>query len=118
MTLVKHYNVTMDEDHNQFKITCQCCTGFVTCSVMSRELIYITFVHSVISNLGIYHEELVTEKLCFQCPVRTKIQRMYHNVLTEVNGNNKYLMCPNLQYNNFEVLHSAIELDKADLVRV
>ena len=32
VTLVKHYNVTMEEDDNQFKITFQRFRGFVTCS--------------------------------------------------------------------------------------
>ena len=32
VTLVKHYNVTMVEDDNQFKMTCQKFNCFVTCS--------------------------------------------------------------------------------------
>ena len=39
--LVKHYNVALEKNDNQFKITCQFCNGFVTCSGISRELIYI-----------------------------------------------------------------------------
>ena len=31
--LVKLYNVTMEDDDNQFKINLQRCNGFVTCSV-------------------------------------------------------------------------------------
>ena len=48
----------MEEDDNKLKITCQCCNGFVTCSVRSEEMFYITFIHSGMSTLGIYPEVL------------------------------------------------------------
>ena len=81
VTLVKHYHVTMEEDYNQFKITCQCCNGFVTCYGVNVELIYITFLHAIISTLGIYPEELILEIFFYQCPVRTKMQHMYQKLL-------------------------------------
>ena len=37
--LVKHYNMTMEEDDNQFKRTCQFFSGFVTCAGISGELL-------------------------------------------------------------------------------
>ena len=61
LPLVKQYNATMKEEDNQFKITCQCCNDFVTCSGMSGELLNITFIHSRISTLGIYPEEFAPE---------------------------------------------------------
>ena len=56
--LVKQYCVTMEEDDNKFKITCQCCNGFVTCSGMSGELIYITFLRDGFSTIGLYPEDI------------------------------------------------------------
>ena len=56
---VKHYFMTMEEDGNQFKIICQCCTVVVTCSGRSGELLYITFIRSIMSTLVIYPEDLV-----------------------------------------------------------
>ena len=73
--LVKHYFVTTEEDYNQLKITYQHFNGFVTCYGRSGELLYITFLHSEMSTFGPYPEELVPEKLYFQWPARTKIQR-------------------------------------------
>ena len=40
---------------------------------------------------------------------------MYQNMFKEVNGDQRYLIFPDLLYNNFEVLGSEIPLDKADL---
>ena len=44
------------------------------------------------------------------------MQRIYHRLLKEVNGNHKYLRFPYLLDNNFEVLLSDITMDKVDLV--
>ena len=44
------------------------------------------------------------------------MQCMHEKILKEVNGDHKYLMCKYLQYNSFEVIYSAIELDKVYLV--
>ena len=41
---------------------------------------------------------------------------MYKNTLKEVKGNQKYLIFPDLQDKNFEILRSAIILNKVDLV--
>ena len=35
VTLVKHYHVNFYNHNKKFKITYQCCNGFVTCSVRS-----------------------------------------------------------------------------------
>ena len=67
------------------------------------------------SNLGLYPEELDPEKIYFQWPTRTKIQRLYQDILREFNGDQKYLRCPDLQDNSFEVLSSEITQDKIDL---
>ena len=40
---------------------------------------------------------------------------MYQKLLKEGNGDHKYLRCRYLQYKNFEVMSSAIALDKIDL---
>ena len=82
---------------------------------MIRELIYIIFLHSGISTLGLYPEEIVSKHFFFQWPARTKILCMYQNMFKEVNGDQRYLIFPDLLYNNFEVLGSEIPLDKADL---
>ena len=73
----------MEEDDNKFKITCQCCNGFVTCKGRSGELIYITFLHYGLYSIGLYPEELDPENVYFQWPARTKIQQMYHDILKE-----------------------------------
>ena len=63
VTLVKHYNKTLEDYDKQFKITLQRCNGFVTCSGRSRGLLYITFLRAGISTLGQYPGELVPEIL-------------------------------------------------------
>ena len=92
--LVKHYFVTMEEDYNLFKITCQCCNGFVTCKGSSVELICITFLHDRFYTLVLYPEYLDPEIFYFQWPSRTKVQRMYQNLLNEGIGDNKVLGFP------------------------
>ena len=81
----------------------------------SVKLLYITFLHSVLSNLVLYPEELDPEIFYFQWPVRTKIERMYQNILKEDNVDHNFLRCSYLQEKNFEVMHSEIVLDKVDL---
>ena len=80
VTLLRKYFVTMEEDDNQLKITCQLCNGVVTCSIRSGELLDITFLHSGTSTLGIYPEDIFAEIFYFQLPARTKMQRIYHNL--------------------------------------
>ena len=43
------------------------------------------------------------------------MQRMYQNILKEGNGDHKYLRCPDIWDNNFEVLRPSITSDKIDL---
>ena len=81
----------MEEDGNQFKITCQSCNDFVACSGSKVELLYITFLHSGLSTLGLYPEDIISEILCFQWPAKTEMQNLYQNLLKEGNGDQKYL---------------------------
>ena len=74
----KTFFVTMEEDDNQFKITCQPCNGFVTCKCRSGKLLYINFIGAILFNMGPYSEELNPENFYFQWLARTKMQRMYH----------------------------------------
>ena len=87
--LAKHYFVTMEEDYNQLKITCQRCNGFVICSGRSEELLYINFIHAGFFTLGLHPKYLFPENFYFQWHARTKMQCLYHNMLKEGNGNNK-----------------------------
>ena len=41
---------------------------------------------------------------------------IYQRLFEELNDDNKYLRCPDVQDNNFEVLIRASILDKVDLV--
>ena len=50
--------MTMEEDDNQFKITCQSCIYFVIFKGRSRELLYITFIHAGLYTLGPYPEDI------------------------------------------------------------
>ena len=43
------------------------------------------------------------------------MQCIYHSLLKEGNDDHKYLKCPYIIYNNFEVMSSDIALGKADL---
>ena len=56
VTLLKYCFLTMEEDDNQFKITCQSCNGFATCLVSSGQMLYIPFICSGLSTHGIYLE--------------------------------------------------------------
>ena len=94
---------TIKEDDNKFKITCQHCNGFVTFSGRSGKLLYIIFQCAGISDQVLYPEELVLGNFYFKCPGRTKIQQMYQKFLKEDYGYQKYLRCPDLLDNNFEV---------------
>ena len=63
--------MTMEEDDNQLKITCQRCNGFVKFKGRSGELLYITFFHAELSTIGTYPEDLGQENFYFQWPART-----------------------------------------------
>ena len=105
----------MKEDDNIFKIICQSCNGFVTCKGRIGELIYITFLHDGLTNLGLYPEEIDTKQICFQWYTRTKMQHMYQNFLKEGNGDHNFLWCTVHQDNNSGVLRSAMALNKVGL---
>ena len=68
------------------------------------------------STLGIYPEELVRENFYFWWPGRTKMQRIYERIFKSFNGDHKYLRCPYLKYNNFDIMSSSIMLYKVDPV--
>ena len=105
----------MKKDDNQFKITLQWCNCVSTCKGISVELIYNIFIHAGLSTLELYPEDLDPENFYFQWPAGTKIQRLIQNLFKEGNGDHKYLRCPYLRDNNFEVLCSKIALDKVNL---
>ena len=105
----------MEEDNNKLKIICQRCNIFATRKGRSGELLYITFLHDGFSTLGLYPKDLDSYIFYFKWTARTKIQRMHKKFLKEVNGDHNYLRYTYIRYNNFEVLHSAIALDKIDL---
>ena len=67
------------------------------------------------STIVLYTEELDPETFYFRCLSRTKMKYLYQNIFKEVSGDQKCLMCTYLQYNNCEVMHSAIALGKVDL---
>ena len=52
--------MTMEGDGSQFKIIFQCFNGFLTCSSISGELLYITILDSRIPTLRIYPEDIVS----------------------------------------------------------
>ena len=72
VALVKHCFLTMEEDDTLFKITCQCCNGFLTCKGRSAELIYITFLRSESYTIVLYPEDLDPEIFYFKWPARKK----------------------------------------------
>ena len=61
------------------------------------ELIYITFLHAVMSTLSSFPEDINTEMFLSRQPDRTKIHRICQRILREGNGDHKYLRCPYLQ---------------------
>ena len=85
MPLIKYFNANMEEYCNQFIITCQSCNVFVTWSVRSGELFYVTFIHDGMCTLGIYPEVFYPEILFFQWTARTKIQHLYQKILKKDN---------------------------------
>ena len=78
--------MTLEEDGNKFKISCQHYDDFVICSDNSGELIYMSFLHYRTYTLELYPEKLSTENLYFRWPNRTIIQRIYLRLLKEGNG--------------------------------
>ena len=64
----------MEEDDTLFKIFCQRCNSFVTCKGSSGELLYIAFLHDLLSTIALYPEELDPENFYFQWPDRTKMK--------------------------------------------
>ena len=91
VTLVNQYFVTKEENGNHFKITCQSCNDISDFWGSSVELLYIAFLHSEISTLGLYPKDIISEILCFQWPAKKKMQRLHQNLLKEGNGDQKHL---------------------------
>ena len=96
LPLAKHYFVTMDEYDNKFRITFQRCNGFVIWSGSSGELLYMNFLHSGMSTLVPYPEELVLDHFYFNWLSRTKLELIYQNIFKEGNGYHTLLRCPDL----------------------
>ena len=78
-------------------------------------MLYITFIHAIMSTPELYPEDLDPENFYFQWSSRNNMKRMYRQLLNEGNSEQKYLRCPDLWDNNFEVLRSSIALDKVDI---
>ena len=57
--------MNMDEDDTLLKITYQRCNGFVTCKISSGELLYIKFLHAVLSTFVLYPEYILQEIFTF-----------------------------------------------------
>ena len=110
---LKHYFVIMEEGGKKLKIICQCCNGFVSCSGMNGELLYINLFHAELSALWLYSGELVSEKFYFQWLARIKIQCLYQKLLKEGNGNQKYLRYTDVWDNNFFFL-----IEKSQWIRL
>ena len=66
-------------------------------------------------SLGFFSEEIDPDNFIFHWPGRTKMQQIRQSILKEGNVNHRYLMCPELWSNNFEVIVAAISLNKVDL---
>ena len=79
----------MDDVDKLFKITCQCCNGYLICAVRNGELLYITFLHAGMSSIVLYPEDIYLEQFLFQWSGSTKIQCIYKRSLKEVNVDNK-----------------------------
>ena len=81
MPLVKqrHFNYVGDDD-KLFKIAFKCYNGFLRCANKSVELIYITFLHSGMSTLGIFPADLNPVIFFFRWHDRTKINHIYHRL--------------------------------------
>ena len=62
--LIKYQYVTYKDDNDKpLKLTINTVNGFVRCDGKTGDLLYITFRHSGMSNLGLYHEDINTEHL-------------------------------------------------------
>ena len=83
VTLVKEYFMTMEEDDNQFKITCQRCNVFVKFKGRSGELLYITFFHAELSTIGPYPKELYPKISSISgLPEQKCTPLLFHTVIT------------------------------------
>ena len=113
MTLVKHYHVNYVENEDKtFKISFQCCNGYVKYSGRKGEKNYMTFIRAGISSLKLYPGEVDPEHLLFQCHDSTKLQQYYLRFLKKVNSDHKYLKCPYIWYRNFELLRTSLAFEK------
>ena len=61
-------------------------------------------------------KSFVQKHFTFSCLPKIKRQRIYQIIVKEGNDDHKYLWRPDLRYNNFEILRSAILLDNIDMV--
>ena len=74
--------MTYEDDDKTLNMTYQYCNVFVRCSDSSAEILYINFMHSDESTIGLYPEYLDTENFYFQWPGRTKMQHIYQRIFS------------------------------------
>ena len=68
--------------------------------------------------IGIYPEDIDPEHFFFWLHGSPKVHCIYQRFLKEGNIDNKYLRCPSLWYNNFNILQTDVVLDKTEPVLV
>ena len=69
------------------------------------------------STLELFLYNFTPEHLFFKWTESNKMHHIYQKLLSEVNGEHKYLICKYLLDKKFEVLHVAISLDKLYITR-
>ena len=77
--------MTYEDYDKPLNMTYQYCNAFVIFSDSSAEILYINFIHSDESTIGLYPEYLDTENFYFQWPGRTKTQHIYQSTFKEGN---------------------------------
>ena len=78
-------------------------------------MLCINFLRESITSLVRYPEEFDPENFFFHWPSRYIIQCIYQIIIKKRNVYHKYSRCTYLQDENFEVMHTALSLDKLDL---
>ena len=66
MSDVKYYYIDLvDDDKKIFKITCKHCNGYIQCAEKSGEMLYINFIHTGMTSLGLSPEEIYPDNFFF-----------------------------------------------------
>ena len=63
------------------------------------------------STILTFPEDIDPENIFFQWPDRAKNWHIYQRIFKEGNGDHKYLWCPDVGDNNFDVLRTSIALN-------